>query len=328
MDILIGDDVLIWYHARDVIVGQNGVHQDVEQGLELASCCTHPDALWLTELFAGREVKTKERAKQVFFGEREEARSLCFGGLLSWSWDPLKRSAQFGYAYAQALLAIRPSVSDRERFAWAQKAAAQKERDGKNFKIFLFKFTCSHNRFLRSWDLLGARCGLRAVCVFGERELSCGRGIGAPGGAGSVRTPRARPSEIRVAGRSSGARAAERVSGRNVGADDGLSERGGRVERSVCHRTRAGERDRAGDNRQRDAEERQDGDAILQGTAWRVQKSGGLLEHLGKEKRGGERHSTTRRQAHLGGERSSSLPRHFAKTRCDMRNLLRCDCKC
>jgi TPR repeat protein len=121
--------LLEWYKIRDLFFGGNFVSQNIPLALLLATSCAHPDARWLVEACAGKDVKTREEAKEVFssFPGQEDARLLCFGWLLG-DWNdlsPLRRSAELGFAFAQALLSER-----EEKFKWAHRAAAQDERDG------------------------------------------------------------------------------------------------------------------------------------------------------------------------------------------------------
>jgi hypothetical protein len=52
------------------------VKQDVKKALELAAVCNHPDAVWLTNLFAGRDVNTEEEARDVFRGCENDPRAI------------------------------------------------------------------------------------------------------------------------------------------------------------------------------------------------------------------------------------------------------------
>jgi hypothetical protein len=68
----------------------------------------HPDARWLTSACAGMDVSTKEDAKRVFSAlGQNDARALCFAWLLGDRQDltSLRRSAELGFAFAQARLA-------------------------------------------------------------------------------------------------------------------------------------------------------------------------------------------------------------------------------
>jgi hypothetical protein len=60
--------LLAWYKVRNTLLGQNWFEQDVKKALELASVCEHPNAVWLTKLFCGRDVTSREDARQVFLG--------------------------------------------------------------------------------------------------------------------------------------------------------------------------------------------------------------------------------------------------------------------
>jgi TPR repeat protein len=123
--------LLEWYKVRDTFFGQNFVDQNIPLALEMASSCQHPDALWLTEACAGKDLSTIEDSKRVFaaFGQND-ARALCFlwmledQGDLTW----LHRSAELGFAWAQAFM-VEKTEGD-EKFKLAQLATAQGERDG------------------------------------------------------------------------------------------------------------------------------------------------------------------------------------------------------
>jgi hypothetical protein len=124
---------LEWYKIRDTFFGLNRVPRNIPLAVELASSCDHPDARWLTEACAGKNGKTKAAGKRIFSAlGQNDARALCF----SWLCSPivqrdvtsLRRSAELGFAFAQALLA-EESEGD-ERFKFAQLAASQGERDG------------------------------------------------------------------------------------------------------------------------------------------------------------------------------------------------------
>jgi TPR repeat protein len=123
--------LLEWYKIRDTFFGQNNVSQNIPLAIELSSCCKHADALWLTSACAGMDVSTKEDAKRVFSAlGQNDARALCFAWLLGDRQDltSLRRSAELGFAFAQARLAGK--TQGEESFKFAQMAAAQGERDG------------------------------------------------------------------------------------------------------------------------------------------------------------------------------------------------------
>ena len=123
-----------WHRAQDLFFG--GDHLD--QALRLARESDHEEARWLCSLFPD-EVTDVEDALSVFIAQGEEEKALFFAGRLwrfcgvgyvdngdneSFIW----RSAELGYAPAQAYLAI--GCEGEEKFAWALKAAAQNDPTG------------------------------------------------------------------------------------------------------------------------------------------------------------------------------------------------------
>jgi TPR repeat protein len=126
--------LLEWYKIRDAFFGENFVDRNIPLSLELAAPCQHPDARWLTEACAGKDVRTVEDAKRVFSAlGQNDARALCFAWLCSddegqRDLATLRRSAELGFAFAQAWMAEK--TEGNEKFKFAQLAAAQGERDG------------------------------------------------------------------------------------------------------------------------------------------------------------------------------------------------------
>jgi hypothetical protein len=120
-----------WLEIRDIFFGFNLVKQDITRALELAPACEHKEARWLTGVFAGKTVSTKQEAKDVFLALGEnDARGLCFAALLT-GHDAnalLRRSAELGCALAQAQMAELMDFDEEFRFATL--AALQRERDG------------------------------------------------------------------------------------------------------------------------------------------------------------------------------------------------------
>jgi len=124
---------LEYYVIRDTLLGHNYVKQDVKRALELASSCQHPDAKWVSMVFAGKDVTTKEEAREVFLAQRDDgARALCFSALLVQPRDHarLRRSAEMGFAFAQAQVVWQVAATNEERFFFALRASLQGERDG------------------------------------------------------------------------------------------------------------------------------------------------------------------------------------------------------
>ncbi len=128
---LYSPEQLAWYKIRDLFFGTNGATQNLQKALELAAICEHPDAVWLTKLFVGRH---PAQARHVFLECKNNGKAtnngkaICFGAAFDRSWDNIKQAADLGDAYAQSIMAIR-SIG-KKRFKYAQKSAAQGERDG------------------------------------------------------------------------------------------------------------------------------------------------------------------------------------------------------
>jgi hypothetical protein len=123
--------LLEWYKIRDTFFGLNCVSQNIPLAIEMASSCQHPDARWLTEVCAGKDVNTEEDAERNFSAlGQKDARALCGLWMVGDRREstPLRRSADLGFAFAQALMAGQ--TEGDEIFKFAQLAAAQGERDG------------------------------------------------------------------------------------------------------------------------------------------------------------------------------------------------------
>jgi hypothetical protein len=121
--------LLAWYKICDTLFGEiNVVLQDIKKSLELASVCGHPNAVWLTKLFAGRDVASCEEAREVFLGCESDPRALCFAAVVDGRVDEVHRAAELGNSFAQAWMVWQDD--DEEHFRWAEKSAAQEERDG------------------------------------------------------------------------------------------------------------------------------------------------------------------------------------------------------
>jgi hypothetical protein len=119
--------LLAWYKIRDTLFGANCVKKDIKKALELASVCEHPNAVWLTKLFAERDVSSCEEARQVFLCCENDPRALCFVAFFGGTFD-VRRAADLGDAFAQAEMVW--GTENDESFLWAKKSAAQGERDG------------------------------------------------------------------------------------------------------------------------------------------------------------------------------------------------------
>ncbi len=55
-----------WLDIRDTLLGDNYKTQDITAALALARDCNHPDAVWLTSIFEGKDVLRKADARKVF----------------------------------------------------------------------------------------------------------------------------------------------------------------------------------------------------------------------------------------------------------------------
>jgi len=75
----------------------------VKRALELAATCRHPDAQWLTDMCAGKDMKTIEEAKVFLSQGNDDARALRFAAVIDENdvdQDLLRRSAEMGFAFA------------------------------------------------------------------------------------------------------------------------------------------------------------------------------------------------------------------------------------
>ncbi len=120
-----------------LFLGHNGkkFKQDIRAALARARDCKHPDAVWLTSVFDGKDVSTMEEAKEVFLLNQDDARALCFAWCLPASWSDvrlLRRSSAMGCVFASSKLSISCALAGNmeETFRFSQLAAAQHERDG------------------------------------------------------------------------------------------------------------------------------------------------------------------------------------------------------
>jgi hypothetical protein len=136
--------LLAWYKARDTMLGMHRTKQDMAEGLRLAQSCRHADAVWLVSLFPEGVPATRQEAKAVFVAHANDARALYFGAFICWFDKVVKkdvrRSAELGYEPAQAWMAEQSG--GHERVAWAERAAAQGERDA----LFCLALHCEKSR--------------------------------------------------------------------------------------------------------------------------------------------------------------------------------------
>ncbi len=97
-----------WLDVRDTLFGRNEREQEIAAALALARDCKHPDAVWLTSIFEGKEsVSTEEDARNVFLSFENDARGLCFAWILSNGYRQdlplLRRASEMGHLIAAEL---------------------------------------------------------------------------------------------------------------------------------------------------------------------------------------------------------------------------------
>jgi hypothetical protein len=68
---------LEWLKARDTLLGDNKVKQDVKRALELAAGSEHPQCQWLTSLFAEKTVTIVKEDREVFLAKGKKS-AACF----------------------------------------------------------------------------------------------------------------------------------------------------------------------------------------------------------------------------------------------------------
>lgn len=93
-----------WYDARDVFFGVNYTKRDRVKGLEMASKCTHEDAVWLCSVYRKEDaIKPLDFASLVFASQPRDRRSICFLACHGFVHcvDLLLESASIGYTFAQ-----------------------------------------------------------------------------------------------------------------------------------------------------------------------------------------------------------------------------------
>ena len=129
-----------WLDVRDTLLGQNVRDSDITAALALARDCKHPDAVWLRSIFEGKDVSTKENARELFLRFENDSLALCFAWCLTddgWTdLTLLRHASEMGHAFARSTFCDQvPSsdeayVNEEETFRLAQLAASQNERDG------------------------------------------------------------------------------------------------------------------------------------------------------------------------------------------------------
>jgi hypothetical protein len=118
-----------WYKIRDTLFGENYSKRSFWSVLKLFAVCQHPNAVWLSNLFAGRDLKTCKEAREIFLGCERDPRALCLAGVIARSVDEIERAAVLGDAFAQAKMAGLARTKEAQN-EWIEKSAAQGERNG------------------------------------------------------------------------------------------------------------------------------------------------------------------------------------------------------
>ncbi len=138
------EELCKWLDVRDTLLGINYKKQDIAAALALAHHCKHPDAVWLTSIFEGKDVSTEEDARDVFLPFENDARALCFAWWMGENRKKdlplLRRAAEMGNAFACSILSREVFGENKEEaFRSAQLAAAQHERDGFHWLGYFFR---------------------------------------------------------------------------------------------------------------------------------------------------------------------------------------------
>ncbi len=150
-----------WLDVRDTLLGDNFKKQDITAALALARDCKHPDAEWLTSIFEGKDISTKEDARKVFLCCENDARALSFAWWLSDDYEEdlplLRRASELGNAFACSALCVHVWEENKEEaFRLAQLAAAQRERAGFFELGHCFRFGCEKDLNLAKQNYLNA----------------------------------------------------------------------------------------------------------------------------------------------------------------------------
>ena len=166
-----------WLDVRDTLLGKNERKQDITAALALARDCQHSDAVWLTSIFEGKDVSTKENARKVFLSLENDARALCFAWWLTDDREEdltlLRRACEMGNAFACSTLSVEVwHENKKEAFRLDQLAVAQRERDGYFSLGFCFREGSGCEKNLNSAKenyLIAAELGdVRAAAYYGN----------------------------------------------------------------------------------------------------------------------------------------------------------------
>ncbi len=116
-----------WAMVRASCLGLYGKKRNIKKAIQDASACSHPDAIWLSKLFDGKDIESEDDALQVFDGQSEDARAMFFGGILKQDLAAVIRSAD-GYGFAKVV--IGDKAEKESAFRLAEEAALTGEPCG------------------------------------------------------------------------------------------------------------------------------------------------------------------------------------------------------
>jgi hypothetical protein len=120
-----------WFEARDVFLGQNCKERNVALGLAMASevVSQHEEAKWLVEEALANCRLPDDDVRKALLRFPDDARALCFAGILGEDLLLIRRAADMGHPLAAAVVA-GITGSARKKFLFASKAAEHLERLG------------------------------------------------------------------------------------------------------------------------------------------------------------------------------------------------------
>ncbi len=121
-------ELIKWWDTLDAIATV-----DASRLLQVLRECKHPDGQWLVSLFPSGAAWTHGILTDALLTQEHDPRALYLVWKLVQDGSDLttlRRAAEMGYAPAQAELSAYVAEAEEESFAWAQKAAEQKDRWG------------------------------------------------------------------------------------------------------------------------------------------------------------------------------------------------------
>ncbi len=113
-----------WYHARRAAF--EGDDNWLPYAVQLAEQSQHEDARFLVSLFLGEVPEDDKEVVKVFMTRDDDPRCMCWAVLFGAKHELQLRSAEGGYAYAQAMHA-RSLEDGVQAVAWLEKAVSQGE---------------------------------------------------------------------------------------------------------------------------------------------------------------------------------------------------------